>query len=145
MKHSDASGESEESGELAFALMHASQAIEDRVEAALGRAGLSLAKFGVLTELVRANQALTLSELASRLSCVRSNMTQLIDRLEADGLVERVDDPADRRAVRAALTESGKAQQAAGDREMKDVHRYLAALLSTGDRSHLNRILSALG
>jgi len=145
MKQSDASGDAEEAGKLAFALMHAGQAIEDRVEAALGRAGLSLAKFGVLSELVRANESLTLSELASRLSCVRSNMTQLIDRLEADGLVERVDDPADRRTVRAALTPNGRIQQAAGEREMKSVHRDLAALLGTRDRAQLNQVLSALG
>jgi DNA-binding MarR family transcriptional regulator len=35
-------------------------------------------------------------------------MTQLTDRLEADGLVRRVDDPEDRRAVLAEPTAAGK-------------------------------------
>ena len=143
MKQSPASGEGDEAL-FAFALMHAGKAVEDRVEAALNRADLSLAKFGVLSELVRADDSLTLSELAARCSCVRSNMTQLIDRLEADGLVRRLDDPADRRTVRAALTSAGRMQQAAGDREMKSVLRELAALVGSGDRAHLNRILEVL-
>src|SRR5437016_2644473 len=92
-----------------FAVLHAARVLEDRVEASLAKAGLSSPKFSVLSALVSAGEPLSLSELASRLSCVRSNMTQLVDRLENDGLVKRVDDPADRRAVKAAITDEGKA------------------------------------
>ncbi|TMG94648.1 MAG: MarR family transcriptional regulator, partial [Betaproteobacteria bacterium] len=74
---------------------------EKRLEDALEKVGLSNAKFGALTHLVEAGEPLSLSECAARMTCVRSNITQLIDRLEADGLVRRVDDPADRRGVRA--------------------------------------------
>src|SRR5262245_63900747 len=90
-----------------FDLLHAAAALEDKVGDALGRAGLSMPKFAVLNELVAAKQPLSLSELATRLSCVKSNMTQLIDRLEADGLVKRVDDPGDSRSVRAEITAEG--------------------------------------
>ncbi len=112
---------------------------------ALGRAGLSLAKFGVLSELVRSPEPLTLSELAARLSCVRSNMTQLIDRLESDGLVRRVDDPADRRTVRAALTPLGRTQQAAGNRELQSVQNEIGTQLGQTDHALLNRALQSLG
>src|SRR5215475_8237340 len=101
-----------------FHLLHAAAALEDRVGEALGRAGLSMPKFAVLNELVAAKQPLSLSELATRLSCVKSNMTQLIDRLEADGLVQRVDDPSDRRSVKAEITDAGVARQAAGSEEI---------------------------
>ena len=78
-----------------FSVLHAAHLIEDRMEEALGKAGLSIAKQGALSELVSAGEPLTLSQLAARLSCVRSNMTQLVDRLESDGLVKRLDDPDD--------------------------------------------------
>jgi DNA-binding MarR family transcriptional regulator len=39
------------------------------------------------------------------MACVRSNITQLIDRMQAEGLVRRIPDPQDRRSVRAALTD----------------------------------------
>ena len=68
-----------------FALLKAAAAIEARLEDALGSAGLSLPKLGVLSQLAEAGEPLPLSELAGRLSCVRSNMTQLMDRLEAEG------------------------------------------------------------
>ena len=72
-----------------FSVIHAAHALEEKLEDALEKAELSMPKFSVLNELVSAGEALSLSELASRLSCVRSNMTQLVDRLEADGLVRR--------------------------------------------------------
>src|SRR6185503_14692405 len=94
-----------------FELLHAAHSLEARLEESLNRAGLSGPKFAVLNELVSADSALALSELATRLSCVKSNMTQLVDRLEADGLVERTSDPNDRRSVRAAITPLGLERQ----------------------------------
>jgi DNA-binding MarR family transcriptional regulator len=111
----------------------------------LGRAGLSFAKFGVLTELVSAGDPLSLSELAGRLSCVKSNMTQLIDRLEADRLVQRVDDPNDRRSVQAAITEHGREKQAAGAAEVAKLHAEFASVVGADDRAAVGRMLSALG
>ena len=112
-----------------WSLIHAARAIEHRMEAALEIVELSSPKFAVLTILVDADDALTLSELAARSSCVRSNMTQLIDRLEADGLVRRVDDPHDRRSVRAELTVLGRERQAAGATQMDAVREQFADLL----------------
>src|SRR5262245_27543419 len=90
--------------DMMFPLLHAAQAIEKRLEETLSVVGLSLPKFGALTKLVQAHEPLPLSELAARMTCVRSNITQLVDRLESDGFVRREEDPTDRRGVRAALT-----------------------------------------
>jgi DNA-binding MarR family transcriptional regulator len=127
-----------------FSVLHAAHLIEDRIEAALGKAGLSMAKLGALSELAAAGEPLTLSQLAARLSCVRSNMTQLVDRLEADGLVKRLDDPADRRSVRAELTPLGRERQHAGDRAMKRVQAEFAASLTATERVALEGALGAL-
>jgi DNA-binding MarR family transcriptional regulator len=50
---------------------------------------------------------LTMHEVAGGLGVAMSTATQLADRLERLGLVERRADAADRRVVRLALTESG--------------------------------------
>ncbi len=127
-----------------FSVIHAAHLIEDRIEEALGKVGLSIAKQGALSELAAAGEPLTLSQLAARLSCVRSNMTQLVDRLEADGLVKRLDDPADRRSVRAELTALGKEKQRAGEKAMKRVQGEFAASLTSRERSALEAALGAL-
>lgn len=68
----------------------------------------SPAKKRALEALV-ADGPITLWELAERLCCTRSNVTQLMNRLEAQRLVRRAPDPADRRSVRAEITEEGRA------------------------------------
>ena len=127
-----------------FSLMHAGRVIEERLETALNAVGLSVPKFSVLSQLVSEREPLPLSELANRLSCVRSNITQLVDRLEADGLVRRVDDPADRRSVRAELTPSGRQRHAAGELAVERVQSRFVAELVESDRRALGRVLAAL-
>jgi len=127
-----------------FSLIRAGHALEDQIEATLGTVGLSSPKFSVLSELVNAGKPLALSELAARLSCVRSNITQLVDRLEADGLVRRVDDPEDRRSILAELTQLGGEKQQAGAALVADLQAKFAAKLPSADRTALSRILSGL-
>jgi DNA-binding MarR family transcriptional regulator len=93
---------------LTLLLLDAARAVEARAEGALAELGLSLAKLGALRHLVIAEEALTLSQLAERHCCGKSNVTQLVDRLEADGLVSRTYDPDDRRTVRATVTPAGR-------------------------------------
>ena len=135
----------EASDKTIFSLLHAARTLEDKLEAALATAGLSSPKFSVLSELVSSPTPLSLSELASRLSCVRSNMTQLVDRLEAEALVQRVSCPNDRRAVNAAITDLGRERQAAGAKAVAELHEQFAASVSSNDRAALQRMLSALG
>jgi DNA-binding MarR family transcriptional regulator len=121
-------------------LLDAARAVEARLERSLGELGLSRPKLVALTKLVEAGEPLTLGELAERISCVRSNITQLMDRLEADGLVRRVDDPADRRSVRAALTEEGKARQKRGALIMDQVEQEVSRVLPEAVRSALKAL-----
>jgi DNA-binding MarR family transcriptional regulator len=130
--------------DLMLSFHRAANALEARLENALATVGLSLAKLGVLSLLVEAGEPLTLSDLAARFCCVRSNMTQLMDRLEADGLVRRVDDPTDRRVVRATLTPLGEERQVAGAAQMELVRAWFEASLAGVDREALGRALAAL-
>jgi DNA-binding MarR family transcriptional regulator len=102
-------------------------------------------KFILLDHLVRSREDLTLGELATRIACVRSNVTQLIDRLERDGLVERVDDSADRRSVRAAITRAGRMKHADAARVLEKEERALGRRLSAADRNRLMELLEELG
>src|SRR5256885_6555162 len=127
-----------------FSIIYTGHAGEQRLEEALAKVGLSLAKFGALTHLVEAGEPISLSECATKMTCVRSNITQLVDRLEADGLVKRVEDPNDRRAVRAAVTSLGKERYAAGARQVEKVQAEFAKTLSGIDHGSLERRLSAV-
>ena len=106
--------------------------------------GLSSAKFSALTHLVEAGEPMSLSECAKRMTCVRSNVTQLMDRLEAEGLVKRVDDPNDRRGVLATVTQLGFERQAAGAKQLAQVQKEFAKTLASADRDMLARVLAAM-
>lgn len=110
-------------------MIEAARTLETRLEQALSPLHLSLAKFGVLRCLVHEARPLPLSALAQRQKCVRSNMTQLADRLEADGLVRRVDDPLDRRAVLAETTDAGRVACAQAEAILRaEEERFLTSL-----------------
>src|SRR5882724_13234700 len=129
---------------IASALVQAAHRVESRLEEALGGVGLSIAKFETLSVLVTQDQPISLSELAAKLVCVKSNVTQLVDRLEADGLVNRTDDPADRRAVRAEVTALGRKRHAAGATVVNAVLQDVAQQLSAVDAQVLKRALDAV-
>ena len=129
---------------IAIALVHAAHRVEARLEKALAGVGLSIAKFEPLSVLVSQDRPISLSELAEKLTCVRSNVTQLVDRLEADGLVKRADDPADRRAVRAEVSVLGRKRQAAGAKVVHAVLQEVAKELSAVDPLALKRALDAV-
>jgi len=132
------------SGLLSVEFLGAFHAVAARLETALEPLGLSLAKMGVLAKLVEAGEPLPLGTLAERLACVRSNITQLVDRLEGEKLVTRVDDPRDRRSILAELTAEGRARHAAGVRAMEEAERGLFSHLRKEDRDSLRRLLHAL-
>jgi MarR family transcriptional regulator, transcriptional regulator for hemolysin len=125
-------------------LLEAGRAQFGRLDEALKAVGLSAAKYYVLSQLAESGEAVPLRQLAQQQECVPSNMTTLVDRLEADGLVRRVDDPADRRSKRAELTELGKEKAAAGAEAVAAVEAAFAASLGPTERLALERVLSAL-
>ena len=125
-------------------LLDAARRIECRLEDALADVGLSIAKFQALDALVKAGTPTRLSALAGSLDCVRSNVTQLADRLEGDGLIKRVASPDDRRAVHAVVTPLGRRRHADGEAAVHRVQAELAAQVAPADRDSFHRVLSAL-
>ena len=129
---------------LVFSFLSAADVVEARLEAALSPTGLSLAKLAVLHLLADAREPLPLSDLAARQHCVRSNITQLMDRLEKDGLVRRRADPSDRRSVLAELTVAGEHAHAKGVRALAEAQRAIVSALKAGEATSLRNALSAL-
>jgi DNA-binding MarR family transcriptional regulator len=141
MNQSDGAGTAVD---LTLSLLGAAHAVEDRIENALSPLGLSLAKLNVLGILVGSGTPLSLGDLAQKMACVRSNITQLVDRLEADGLVKREADPADRRSIRAIITDAGKERQHAGSIALARVQDDVTHLLARFDAGHIEQALSTL-
>jgi DNA-binding MarR family transcriptional regulator len=83
--------------------------MERRLEEVLERHGLSIPQFDILATL-GFEQGITQQELAERLLVTKGNICGMIDRMEANGWVERKPDPEDRRANRLFLTRRGKKQ-----------------------------------
>lgn len=89
-------------------------------------------------------EALRLSVLAEQLRIAPRSATEVVDDLEARGLVERRADPADRRATLVALTGPGRdAAQAIEAARRAEADRFFSTL-SPADRAHLARILQTL-
>lgn len=71
--------------------------------------GLSEGRFQILIRLKhQPNGRFAMGELAEMLDVSPRTVTGLVDNLERDGLVKRVDDPTDRRSVYAELTDQGR-------------------------------------
>lgn len=77
------------------------------VDSELRGCGLSLSRTKLLSELSR-NGPLNQSALATTFDLAPRTVTELVDTLERDGLVERKPDPTDRRARLVCLTPAGE-------------------------------------
>jgi len=73
---------------------------------AFARGQISVPQMLIL-ELLQRRATCIMSELASSLSITTSAVTGLVDRMERGGLVRRVRDPKDRRAIRVKATARG--------------------------------------
>ena len=126
---------------LMLAVIKSARHIQERLETVLETVSLTPAKYQALDALVRAGTPMALSELAGSLRCVRSNITQLADRLELDGLLKRVDDASDRRAIRAVVTPLGVERHEAGSAAIALLQAEIASSTTSADRAHVVEVL----
>ncbi|MBI4513044.1 MAG: MarR family transcriptional regulator [Gemmatimonadetes bacterium] len=114
------------------------------LDAALGEVGLSVPTLLALKHLIEAEKALPLGQLAARTECGKSHMTQLVDRLETEGLVARIADPDDRRSVLAALTDEGRRRYVSGIQVVGRVEEEFFGRLGRRDRAGFHACLDRL-
>jgi DNA-binding MarR family transcriptional regulator len=69
---------------------------------------VTLPRFDLMAQLDRAPNGMTLGELSQRMMVSNGNVTGLVDRLVAQGLIDRRPSPTDRRAQLVSLTAEGR-------------------------------------
>src|SRR4029077_12833610 len=87
-------------------LLRAGRAVLGLVEPRLAASGLTVTQFGVL-EAILHKGPLSQRELSQKVLTSPGNMTDLVDKLEARGLVRRTRQKLDRRAVQVEMTTAG--------------------------------------
>src|SRR5688572_31722622 len=126
-------------------LLTCTQLVEREVRSRLReRFNTTLPRFDLMAQLERHPEGLKMNELSRLLMVTGGNVTTIVDQLEKEGLVERLDEPADRRAFRIRLTRSGEKTFA----EMARAHEHwvveLLAGLSRRERDELLKLLAKL-
>jgi DNA-binding MarR family transcriptional regulator len=94
--------------------------------------------------LIEPGAELPMSSLAGLLFCDASNVTGIVDRLEARGLIERRPAPQDRRVKLLALTDEGVRVRAAATRQMSQPPPAIAALPLEQQRALRDALRAAL-
>jgi DNA-binding MarR family transcriptional regulator len=102
----------------------------------------TLPRFDLMSQLYRYPDGLKMRDLSRLLMVTCGNITALTDRLIEEALVQRRDDPNDRRAYAISLTPKGKKlfQKMAVQHE-----RWVSSLLGEFDPSELQQLTSLLG
>ena len=102
--------------------------------------GLNLAE-GSCLAIIDRHGPLSMSEVASRENLSAPTITKIVTRLESQGLIERLGDPADRRISLVAVSREGAALL---ERLRSSRTAYLHRKLSELSDEDLNRIVAAL-
>ncbi|MBL1077254.1 MarR family transcriptional regulator [Nocardia sp. 2] len=117
-----------------------------RIEEVFAAHGLQRGEFDVLAALRRSGEPYELnpSVLADTLMLSRAGMTGRLDRLESAGLVRRLADAGDRRAIKVGLTDRGLEVIDVVVTDHVENETRLLAVLSPQDRRDLDRLVRAL-
>lgn len=93
----------------ATSIMRAQQIVLARVDDALKPFELTFARYEALVLLTFSRKgSLPLGKMGERLMIHPTSVTNIVDRLEAQGLVRRVDHPTDRRTTLCEITHDGR-------------------------------------
>jgi len=130
--------------ELWVVLVRAMAAVARHAEADIARHGLTPGEFSVLEVLYHKGPML-LGEVQRKVLVSSGGVTYLVDRLEAQGLVERQACPGDRRARFAALTDAGCRRMAAIFPEHAKAIEGAVSGLTAAERRTATRLLRKLG
>ncbi len=105
--------------------------------------GLSMPQFSILMQLHHKGPC-GMSEISERFDVSAAAASQLVDKLVHSELIERVEDPNDRRAKQLSLSKKGAALVEKGIQERYRWVDDLAEKLSAEERSRVSEALSLL-
>ena len=125
-------------------IMRAQQVLMARLNDLLRPHGLTFPRYEALMLLsFTRTGALPLGKIGERLQVHRTSVTNIVDKLEADGLVRRVPHEADRRATLAEITGAGREAAARATAALNDAAFGIDAL-GDDDQERITALLRAL-
>ncbi|MDR5815391.1 MULTISPECIES: MarR family transcriptional regulator [unclassified Caballeronia] len=95
-------------------------------------------------EILQRTPGVNQRQLGDELDVDRSTIAELVARMARNELIERSDDPVDKRSYVLSLTPAGKKQLATLRPRVEQVERILTARLSAAEGRELRRLLLAL-
>lgn len=125
-----------------FWINHVSRLLMREFEAALRPLGFGVAYLPVVRELMQGPA--TQRRLLDRLRVAQPTLTNLIQRMERDGIVRRTSHPTDRRAAVIELTEQARQKLPEVFAALEGVANPAIGGLSPGDLDHMVRALKAI-
>jgi DNA-binding MarR family transcriptional regulator len=103
----------------ATSIMRVQQLLLGDFDATVGRHGLTFARYEALVLLAFSRDGhLPMSKMGQRLMVHPTSVTNIVQRLAAQGLVERAPNPADGRGMLAAITPAGRAVMEAATKDL---------------------------
>lgn len=128
---------------MIFILARIFYAMRSRCEEALQPHGLTPMQFTIISTL-NAFSGMSSAELSRRFNVTPQTMGEMIVNLERRALVERRQDPANRRALKLSLTDEGRGLLEAGDAVMNKVETEMFSSLPPAEREELRSRLREL-
>jgi DNA-binding MarR family transcriptional regulator len=123
-------------------LLYAASAVLRRAfDQALAPWGITSSQASVLAFLEEVDHPITINQLARLLILESPSVTAMIDRLSERGLVERTDDPKDRRRTLVQLTEEAKRLQKSIREPGQQLYNEIFDVLTDEERQVLRAIL----
>jgi DNA-binding MarR family transcriptional regulator len=123
-------------------VMRVHQIVLAAVDPALRPLGLTFARYEALVLLSFSRRgSLPMRVMGERLQLHPTSVTNIVDRLEADGLVRRIPHPTDGRTTLVSLTDSGRAKLELATKAVTDVDFGLVGL-STSELGELTGLLT---
>jgi DNA-binding MarR family transcriptional regulator len=108
-------------------------------------AGIPMRWYDVLIHLEEAPDGLRMKDLAERILYSKSGFTNVVDRMEKEGLVKRVRPENDRRSILVVLTDAGREKmEAARRRHREGLDEHFSRHLADSDVKSLTRAFEKL-
>lgn len=105
--------------------------------------GLSMSQFGALFQIHR-SKICGVTDIGTDLGVSSAAASQMLDRLVQQGLVERIEDPEDRRGKRLSLTDKGMKMVQEGIYARQEWMKTLSASLSDSEKEIISAALALL-
>jgi DNA-binding MarR family transcriptional regulator len=110
-------------------VMRVQQILQSAVDGALRPHGLTFARYEALVLLYFSRKgSLPMRVMGQRLQLHPTSVTNIVDRLEADGLVKRIPHPTDRRTTLVEITDEGRTRRAEATAAVNEVEFGLRGL-----------------